>query len=206
MNLSSEKFSQRQQLVAQLDTLREHLEESPEYQRMDELQRQAYQVLLSGGVADALDLRLEDAPTIARYDTRQFVRRDGWSKAARGKAGMYSGHAQAIGKQLLLARRLCEAGCGYVTIHTGYDGVWDMHADGNNLNMVDGMEAVGLSFAHAVAAFVEDLEARGLSDKILLVATGEMGRTPRLNKGEVVTTGENWLPCCSTAVVCPAVR
>jgi len=183
LNLSSEKFSQRQQLVAQLDTLRERLEESPEYQRMDELQRQAYQVLLSGGVADALDLRLEDTQTIARYDTRQFVRRDGWSKAARGKAGMYSGHAQAIGKQLLLARRLCEAGCGYVTIHTGYDGVWDMHADGNNLNMVDGMEAVGLSFAHAVAAFVEDLEARGLSDKILLVATGEMGRTPRLNKG-----------------------
>lgn len=182
LNLSADKFSQRQHLVEQLDVLRERLEESPEYQRLDDLQRQAYQVLLGGGVADALDLRLEDARTLARYDTRQYVRRDGWSKAARGKAGMYTGHAQAIGKQLLLARRLCEAGCGYVTIHTGYDGVWDMHADGNNLNMVDGMEAVGPAFAHAVAAFIEDVEARGLSDKILLVATGEMGRTPRLNK------------------------
>ena len=48
--------------------------------------------------------------------------------------------------------------------------------------MLDGMEAVGRSFDHAVAAFVEDLEARGLQDKIMLVATGEMGRTPRINK------------------------
>lgn len=57
-----------------------------------------------------------------------------------------------------------------------------MHADGNNLNMTDGMQAVGRSFDHAVAAFVEDIEARGLQDKIMLVACGEMGRTPRINK------------------------
>ena len=46
----------------------------------------------------------------------------------------------------------------------------------------DGMEAIGRSFDHAVAAFIEDVETRGLSDKILLVACGEMGRSPRLNK------------------------
>ena len=67
------------------------------------------------------------------------------------------------------ARRLCEAGAGYVTIHASYAGVWDMHADGNNLNMQDGMDAVGYSFDHAVAALIEDCEARGLSDKIMLV-------------------------------------
>jgi hypothetical protein len=77
---------------------------------------------------------------------------------------------------------LCEAGCGFVTIHDGYDGVWDMHADSNNLNMKDGMAAVGPSFDHAVAAFIEDVEARGLRDNILLICCGEMGRTPRLNK------------------------
>jgi uncharacterized protein (DUF1501 family) len=81
-----------------------------------------------------------------------------------------------------MARRLCEAGCGFVTIHAGYAGVWDMHADGNNLNMRDGMQAVGRSFDHAVAAFVRDLEARGMQDEIMLVCCGEMGRTPRLNK------------------------
>ncbi|MDP6447094.1 MAG: DUF1501 domain-containing protein, partial [Pirellulaceae bacterium] len=87
-----------------------------------------------------------------------------------------------IGKLLLLARRLCEAGCGFVTIHAGYAGVWDMHADGNNLNMTDGMDAIGYAFDHAVAAFVKDVERRGLTDKILLVCGGEMGRTPRINK------------------------
>ena len=81
-----------------------------------------------------------------------------------------------------MGRRLCEAGVGFVTIHAGYAGVWDMHADGNNLNVTDGMQAVGESFDHAVAAFVRDLEARGLTDKVLLVCCGEMGRTPRLNK------------------------
>jgi uncharacterized protein (DUF1501 family) len=41
---------------------------------------------------------------------------------------------------------------------------------------------MGLPFDHAVSAFLEDVEARGLSDKILLVCCGEMGRTPRINK------------------------
>ena len=40
------------------------------------------------------------------------------------------------------ARRLCEAGAGYVTIHASYAGVWDMHANGNNLNMQDGMDCL----------------------------------------------------------------
>jgi uncharacterized protein (DUF1501 family) len=44
------------------------------------------------------------------------------------------------------------------------------------------MEAIGRPFDHAVAAFLCDLEDRGLADKILLVCCGEMGRTPRLNK------------------------
>src|SRR5205807_7336667 len=67
-------------------------------------------------------------------------------------------------------------------IHAGYDGVWDMHADGNNLNMKDGMEAVGPAFDHAVAAFIEDVRSRGLQDRILLICCGEMGRTPRINR------------------------
>src|SRR5260370_28428340 len=57
-----------------------------------------------------------------------------------------------------------------------------MHADVNNAPVKDGMPFVGGPFDHAVSAFIEDVEARGLSDRILLVATGEMGRTPRINK------------------------
>ena len=59
--------------------------------------------------------------------------------------------------------------------------VWDMHADINNAPVTEGMRYVGAPFDHAVAAFIDDVEARGLSDKILLVCCGEMGRTPQLN-------------------------
>jgi uncharacterized protein (DUF1501 family) len=56
-----------------------------------------------------------------------------------------------------------------------------MHADNNNATMTEGMEYVGRPFDHAVSAFIEDVEARGLRDKILLVCCGEMGRTPKIN-------------------------
>ncbi len=181
--LPKERLAERRLLLAELSRLGRQVDTGSQQRTIDDLHGQAFRVLLSGGVADALDLSKEDTKTVARYDTGDYTRPDGWSKVARGRAGMYTGHARALGKQLLLARRLCEAGCGFVTIHTGYDGVWDMHADSNNLNMSDGMKAVGPSFDHAVAAFVEDVEARGLSERILLVCCGEMGRTPRLNKG-----------------------
>ncbi len=182
LSLPKDRLADRRELLNELNRLNRQIDAAGDNKLIDDLQKQAYQVLLSGGVADALDLSKEDARTVARYDTAQYTRPDGWSKVNRGKQGMYTGHAKALGKQLLLARRLCEAGCGFVTIHAGYDGVWDMHADGNNLNMKDGMEAVGPSFDHAVAAFIEDVEARGLSDRILLVCCGEMGRTPKINK------------------------
>jgi len=56
-----------------------------------------------------------------------------------------------------------------------------MHADINNATMIEGMGYVGRPFDHAVSAFIEDVEARGLRDKILLVCCGEMGRTPKVN-------------------------
>ena len=90
-------------------------------------------------------------------------------------------HGKTIGKLLLLARRLCERGAGFVTVTTNF--VWDMHgADTKNLSLENGMRHVAAPFDHAVSAFLEDVEARGLSDKILLVCCGEMGRTPKLNK------------------------
>jgi uncharacterized protein (DUF1501 family) len=81
---------------------------------------------------------------------------------------------------LLLARRLCERGAGFVTVTTNF--VWDMHADVNNATMTEGMKYMGPPLDHALSAFIEDLAARGLSEKILLVCCGEMGRTPKINK------------------------
>jgi uncharacterized protein (DUF1501 family) len=84
-----------------------------------------------------------------------------------------------LGLQMLMARRMVEAGTGFVTVS---DCGWDYHSNGNSPKNMAGLYPMGHQVDHAVAAFLTDLERRGLSDKVLLVVTGEMGRTPRLNK------------------------
>jgi uncharacterized protein (DUF1501 family) len=72
---------------------------------------------------------------------------------------------------------------------TVIDAGWDFHADGNNPGVPVGMQALGPQVDHAVSAFLEDVRQRGLSDKILLVVTAEMGRSAR--KGKNGGTGHN---------------
>src|SRR5262249_59647765 len=84
-----------------------------------------------------------------------------------------------IGRQFLMARRLIEAGCGFVTVQSAG---WDMHADGNNPGVKDGMEMLGRPLDKALSAFVTDLDERGLLTKTLIVLTGDFGRTPKINK------------------------
>jgi hypothetical protein len=135
--------------------------------------------LILGSVADAFDLAREDPRTLARYDTAPLVRPENIDKKWNNHK-FYVDNARTLGRLLLLARRLCEAGCGFVTVTTNF--VWDMHSDVNNAGCAEGMGYCGVPFDHAVSAFLEDVDARGLSDRILLVCCGEMGRTPKLNK------------------------
>ena len=128
---------------------------------------------------DAFDLSREDPRLLERYDTAPLLPRSRISEKWKN-IDHYATNALTLGRQLLLARRLCERGAGFVTVTTSF--IWDMHADVNNAPMTTGMEYVGAPFDHAVSAFIEDVEARGLSDKILLVCCGEMGRTPAINK------------------------
>ena len=66
-------------------------------------------------------------------------------------------HGKTLGKLLLLARRLCEAGCGFVMVNTGF--VWDMHGVTHvHAGMEEGMRYVGPPFDHAVSAFLDDVE------------------------------------------------
>jgi uncharacterized protein (DUF1501 family) len=116
---------------------------------------------------------------VERYDTAPLVRPENIDKKWKNYNN-YVDNARSLGKLLLLARRLCEAGSRFVTVTTNF--VWDMHADVNNAPCGEGMRYMGVPFDHAVSAFIEDTEARGLADRILLVCCGEMGRTPRLNK------------------------
>jgi hypothetical protein len=181
LSLSEDRLFDRRQLLSSLDGLRRELDARGGLEGVDKFRQQAYDMVLKG-VADAFDLSKEDPRTIARYDTSQYVRPRSFyeGRSNGGKDRMwYQANARTLGKVLLLARRLCEAGCGFVTVTTRF--VWDMHGDNNNLGVERGMEAVGQPFDHAISAFIEDCRERGLSDDILLVSTGEMGRTPKVN-------------------------
>ncbi|MGF1579310.1 MAG: DUF1501 domain-containing protein [Gemmataceae bacterium] len=176
LNVSRSRLDNRRALLSEVDTLRRQIDNNGTMEAMEGFQSQAIEVVL-GGISRAFDLSHEDPRTVARYDTSHLIRPSLWERKNNKKR--YTANAQTLGKLLLLARRLCEAGCGFVTINTDF--VWDMHADGNNLGVEPGMQSVGAPFDHAVSAFIEDIENRGLSDKIMLVMTGEMGRTPRVN-------------------------
>ena len=172
------RLDDRRSLLRGLDRLKREVDASGVIEGMDRFQQQAFTTVV-GGVAEAFDLSKEDPKTIARYDTAPLVRPETISRKW-NNYNNYVDNAKTLGKLLLLARRLCEAGCGFVTVTTNF--VWDMHADKNNATMDEGMHYCGSPFDHAVSAFIEDVHARGLDKKILLVATGEMGRTPKVNK------------------------
>jgi len=93
----------------------------------------------------------------------------------------------------LLARRLCEAGAGFVTLNysNSYQG-WDMHE-----KIEPQLKTACPPLDQAVSTFLEDVASRGLSEKILLVITGEFGRTPRING---VAGRDHWGPLCTLAL------
>ncbi|MEQ8852008.1 DUF1501 domain-containing protein [Gimesia sp.] len=77
------------------------------------------------------------------------------------------------GQSALLARRLVEAGSSCVTINTGY---WDHHND-----IEKGLETHLPPLDQAMATLIEDLEARGMLDDVMIFCAGEFGRTPMIN-------------------------
>jgi uncharacterized protein (DUF1501 family) len=176
--LPLDQLTDRRRLLAQLDKVQWSLSESRLIEGMDRTREQAFHTIL-GGVADAFDLAKENPRLVARYDTAPLVRPENIDKKWKNYNN-YVDNAKALGKLLLLARRLCERGCGFVTVTTNF--VWDMHADVNNAGVEEGMRYMGRPLDHALSAYLEDVAARGLSEKILLVVCGEMGRTPKINK------------------------
>jgi uncharacterized protein (DUF1501 family) len=175
LSLDRTRLDDRRALLTQIDRLHRHIDATGGIAAVDRFHEQAYDVITSG-IARAFDLSRENPRVVEMYNTERFERAASW--AHKNTRNSYSAHSRTLGKLLLLARRLCEAGCGFVTVNTEF--VWDMHQDVNNLGVKEGMELVGRPVDHAVSTFIQDLEARGLTNDILLVATGEMGRTPAL--------------------------
>lgn len=165
LNISRDRFLDRHSLLGALDQLNRRIDSTGMIAALDQYEQQALDMILRGA-GSAFDLAQEDPRLIERYDTSRF------------QVGKKLFRACTLGKQMLLARRLCEAGCGFVTVQCAG---WDMHADVNNPGIRAGMEMLGHPLDQAVSAFLEDVEARGLSEKILLVITGDFGRTPKIN-------------------------
>ena len=177
LRLPTDRLADRRSLLEQLDRYRRAMDHG-QLAGLDTLRQQAYSTL-TRGVARAFNLSDEDPAVIERFDTSPLVRPDQISRKWNNHRH-YVDHSQSLGKLLLLARRLCEAGCGFVTVTTNF--VWDMHADENNAPMVEGMNYIAPPLDHAVAALVQDLIDRRLDERILLVCCGEMGRTPKINE------------------------
>ncbi len=173
LSVTTERFEDRRKLLAGFDTVRRDLDVTGAMDGADKFQQQAFDVI-ARGVGDAFDITKEDPKTIAKYDTSGLFKLNDVTKWYDMRRG-----TNLLGKQMLLARRLCEAGCGFVTVS---DCGWDMHANSNSPKNMANLPPMASQVDHAVAAFIEDIYERGLEDKILLVVTGEMGRTPKRNR------------------------
>src|SRR5262249_14234749 len=159
LRMPAARFDERRRLLGKLDDLRRDLDVKGEMEGTDRFVQQAFDVI-TRGVAGAFDLSKEDERTIARYDTSKLFKAADVQKWYDMKRA-----TNLLGKQMLLARRLCEAGCGFVTVS---DCGWDMHANGNSPKKMALLPALAGQVDHAVAAFMEDVKERGLSDRILL--------------------------------------
>ncbi len=172
LNLPAGRLDDRKSLLHELDQLRRRVDSQIE--NTSTFEQQAMNIVLRG-MSSAFDLSKEAPHTLARYDTAAITPDAGTMKR-NSYAKQFS--PVTLGKQMLMARRLVEAGCGFVTVTcTG----WDMHGGGKEYTITDGMPVQAPAVDRAASAFIEDIIQRGLYEKVLLVITGEFGRTPKIN-------------------------
>ena len=150
LNIPQGRFSDRRLLLSSLDQWKRRYAKIASVGGTSRFNDQAVDLLLGTG-SGALDISREDPALVRRYDTSHIP------------VGFKKFKPSPLGKQMLMARRLCEAGCRFVTVHSPG---WDMHADKNNPGMVTGMEMLGRTADQAVSTFLEDVAQRGLSKKI----------------------------------------
>ncbi|HVX60870.1 MAG TPA: DUF1501 domain-containing protein [Pirellulales bacterium] len=163
--LSYDRMGSRRELLGSFDRLECELDASGQMAAMDRFQRQAWGILSSPAAKAAFDLDAEPARLRERYG---FM--PAFDPGASNRCG-----APAWSQRILLARRLVEAGVRLVTVDLRW---WDTHVQG-----FDSLRRGFLPrFDRAYSALIEDLDQRGLLPSTLVVAWGEFGRTPRVNK------------------------
>jgi hypothetical protein len=160
--MSTDQFADRQRLLSSFDGLRREIDSTGMIEGMDAAQRRALGVLTSSKLLDALDISREAPRVRDRYGD--------------GKPYQFQfDGAPTVNDQLLMARRLVEAGVRCVTLTFGR---WDSH--GQNFTF---MRDHGGKLDQCLSALIEDLDVRGMLNDVTVVAWGEFGRTPRINNG-----------------------
>jgi uncharacterized protein (DUF1501 family) len=160
-SIDATRLEHRRALLASIDNIRRDIDASGTLDGLDNLTGQAFDILTSSALADALDLSNEPAEVRERY--------------GKGDPKRFGDGAPRNLEHFLMARRLVEAGCRVVTLNFGR---WDFHS-----NNFSGMKDTHLpQFDQGLSALIEDLHQRGLADDVAVIAWGEFGRTPRINK------------------------
>ncbi|MDP6442265.1 MAG: DUF1501 domain-containing protein [Pirellulaceae bacterium] len=161
--VEQKRLDNRRALLKGLDSVNRQVDRNRLMEGLDAFERQAFNLVLSKS-QQAFDLKHEDPRVVERY-------------------------GGGLGQQLLTARRLCETGCGFVTVNYGG---WDMHG-----NIANALNSRAPQLDHAVATLVDDLEQRGMSDNVMLVISGEFGRTPKVNGN---AGRDHWAPLSTLAL------
>lgn len=158
--ITLDRLGDRRRLLGQLDSMRREIDITGAMSGMDAFGQRALDVLTSSKLIDALDLSKEDPRIVERYgDGKPYQ-------------FQYDG-APTCNDQLLVARRLIEAGARVVSLSYGR---WDSH--GANFDMV---RDHGSKLDQCLSALIEDLDVRGMLDDVTIVVWGEFGRTPQIN-------------------------
>jgi Protein of unknown function (DUF1501) len=162
----ADRLNDRQTLLSRFDTARRELDNSGAMTAMDAFNLKAVELVTSEKARDAFDLSKEPQSIRERYGIHRY------------------------GQRCLLARRLVEAGCSFVTMvlenpsppggsfpkDVTYN--WDSHAVNCDI-FVDAKYRMP-AYDRAVTALIEDIYARGLDKRVMLIVTGEFGRTPKI--------------------------
>jgi hypothetical protein len=175
-NMTFDALADRRKLLTKFDGIRRDLDTGDGIRGADAATERALGVLTSSRLLDALDLSKESEKVRERYGD--------------GKPYQYQyDGAPTVNDHLLLARRLVEVGVRVVTLSYGR---WDSH--GQNFALV---RDHGAKLDQGLSALVDDLEVRGMLDDVTVIAWGEFGRTPRINK----EAGRDHWPQVSCAIL-----
>jgi len=163
------RLKNRHDLLTQLDTIRREVDASGEMRAIDTFSAQAFDMVTSGAARRAFDLSDEKPETLDRY-------RSG------GDRFMYSHSSSPVTwdwEAFVRARRLVEAGVPFVSMQVG---LWDHHCADGLPSIFESYRSLLPLYDNCLSALITDLHERGLHEDVCVLAWGEFGRTPRINK------------------------